>query len=193
VTTRDAGSTRQALLQAARLRFARNGYSSTTVREIAADAGVNVALISRYFVSKEGLFEACLTEAAEKLARPEGESTMERIIETMVRHATAEASGDRSLQLMLLLRTSGDERADLIRRTTLESFARSLAAAAGWRADDPATDHLILRAQIGLSMSLGIVLLRSSTGLEPLSSATEADLMAPIADVFASLLPGAPA
>ncbi|MCU1422477.1 MAG: hypothetical protein JWN36_2128 [Microbacteriaceae bacterium] len=193
MTTRDSVSTRQSLLHAARLRFARDGYSSTTVREIAADAGVNVALISRYFDSKEGLFEACLTEAAENLARPEGESTMERIVQTMVRHAVAAPTGGQSLQLLLLLRTSGDERADLIRRTTLESFARSLAAAAGWREDDASTHHLILRAQVGLSVALGIVLLRSSTGLEPLTSATEADLMAPIADVFENLLPGVPA
>src|SRR5687768_16792368 len=59
---RDAARTRRRLLEAARRRFARDGYATSTVRDIADDAGVNVALISRYFTSKEGLFEACLTD-----------------------------------------------------------------------------------------------------------------------------------
>ncbi len=62
---RDAAETRNLLLTAARSRFAANGYTATTVREIADDAGVNVSLISRYFSSKEGLFEACLLGAAD--------------------------------------------------------------------------------------------------------------------------------
>ena len=65
---RDATATRRALLQAARRRFAGQGYASTTVRQVADDAGVNVSLISRYFSSKEGLFEACLRSAAESFA-----------------------------------------------------------------------------------------------------------------------------
>src|SRR6266704_4328400 len=54
---RNAEETRAALLAAAQLRFARNGYEATNLRDIAADAGVNVALIPRYFGSKEGLFQ----------------------------------------------------------------------------------------------------------------------------------------
>src|SRR6185312_9822540 len=57
---RNAEETRAALLAAARLRFARDGYEATNLRDIAADAGVNVALIPRYFGSKEGLFQAAV-------------------------------------------------------------------------------------------------------------------------------------
>lgn len=46
--------------------------AATTVRDIADDAGVNVSLISRYFACKEGLFEACLTEAVDELGRVAG-------------------------------------------------------------------------------------------------------------------------
>src|SRR5262249_4490858 len=49
---RDAATTRQLLLDAARQRFAIDGYAATSVRDIAHDAGVNVALINRYFTSK---------------------------------------------------------------------------------------------------------------------------------------------
>lgn len=55
VRPRNAEETRAALLAAARLRFARDGYEATNLRDIASDVGVNVALIPRYFRSKEGL------------------------------------------------------------------------------------------------------------------------------------------
>jgi AcrR family transcriptional regulator len=49
-------ATRSRLLEAARVRFQEHGFDGTTVRDIAADAGVDPALINRYFGSKEGLF-----------------------------------------------------------------------------------------------------------------------------------------
>lgn len=53
---RNSEATQNRLLDAARRQFALNGFERTTVREIAAEAGVNVALISRYFGGKEELF-----------------------------------------------------------------------------------------------------------------------------------------
>lgn len=57
---RDADATRGALLAAARDRFARSGFAATTVREIATDAGVDPALIVRYFGGKRGLYDAAV-------------------------------------------------------------------------------------------------------------------------------------
>jgi AcrR family transcriptional regulator len=54
---RDAVETRARILRAAKLRFSRQGYDQVGVREIAGDAGVNAALVNRYFGSKEGLFK----------------------------------------------------------------------------------------------------------------------------------------
>lgn len=53
---KDASATRERLIAAARKAFCQRGYAATTVREIAADAGVNPALINRYFGGKEQLF-----------------------------------------------------------------------------------------------------------------------------------------
>ena len=53
---RDAAATRSAILEAATRRFAFEGYQNAGVREIAADAGVDAAMVNRYFGSKEGLF-----------------------------------------------------------------------------------------------------------------------------------------
>src|SRR3954470_9711171 len=74
---RDAAATRQALLQAAHSRFVRLGYDRTTLRDVAADVGVNLALIKRYFDSKEGLFKAALASTPRFLGR-EGEFPRDR-------------------------------------------------------------------------------------------------------------------
>jgi len=55
-------STREKLLDAARALFWTRGYSNVSVRDITKAAGVDVALVSRYFGGKQGLFEATLEE-----------------------------------------------------------------------------------------------------------------------------------
>ena len=57
---RDADRTRAAILSAAQSLFATRGFTNTGVREVAELAGVNSALVGRYFGSKEGLFRATL-------------------------------------------------------------------------------------------------------------------------------------
>lgn len=49
---------RQRIIEAARERFMRDGYERATVRAIAADAGVDVAMVYYFFDNKEGLFTA---------------------------------------------------------------------------------------------------------------------------------------
>lgn len=61
-----APDSRSALLTAAKKLFAERGYDGATVKEIADQAGVNVALISYCFGGKEGLFRACLAEFGAK-------------------------------------------------------------------------------------------------------------------------------
>ncbi len=51
---------RELLLDTAETLISRNGYRNTTTRMIAADAGVNVAMLSYYFGSKEKLLKALL-------------------------------------------------------------------------------------------------------------------------------------
>ena len=56
--TRNAEATRADILTAARVRFGSEGYERTTLRAIAADVGVDPALVIRYFGSKQDLFAA---------------------------------------------------------------------------------------------------------------------------------------
>lgn len=53
-------SGRARILAAARTEFAAQGFQGTTLRSIAASAGVDVALIGHHFGNKEGLFAATL-------------------------------------------------------------------------------------------------------------------------------------
>lgn len=62
VKKRDAVATRAAILAAARQRLLRESYDSVGLRDIAGDAGVDVALISRYFGGKEGLFREIVSD-----------------------------------------------------------------------------------------------------------------------------------
>jgi AcrR family transcriptional regulator len=52
-------TTRARIRDAALARFPIDGFGGTTIRAIAADAGVSPALVVHYFGSKEGLREAC--------------------------------------------------------------------------------------------------------------------------------------
>jgi AcrR family transcriptional regulator len=55
---RRSDATRAAILAAAREQFAAGGYQAATIRAIAAAAGIDPALVMRYYGNKEGLFAA---------------------------------------------------------------------------------------------------------------------------------------
>ncbi|KAA1395327.1 TetR family transcriptional regulator [Aeromicrobium ginsengisoli] len=56
----DAADRRAAILDAARAKFAAQGFSGTSMRAIAREAGVDVSLISHYFGDKAGLLVATM-------------------------------------------------------------------------------------------------------------------------------------
>ncbi|TXH17031.1 MAG: TetR/AcrR family transcriptional regulator, partial [Gammaproteobacteria bacterium] len=73
---RKGSATRDRILNAAILRFARSSYESVGLRDIAADAGVDVAYVHRCFGSKERLFAESLEatmEPAKLFAGPPGD------------------------------------------------------------------------------------------------------------------------
>ncbi len=62
-------STRPAVLEAARARFARDGFAATTIRLVAADAKVDVSQVMQFFRSKDELFAAVMAVPASALER----------------------------------------------------------------------------------------------------------------------------
>lgn len=60
-------STEEKILAAAKKIFTQKGYEATKVRDIAAEADINLSLVNYYFRSKEKLFEHIMTENVNNL------------------------------------------------------------------------------------------------------------------------------
>jgi AcrR family transcriptional regulator len=60
-------STEEKIKEAARVVFTQKGYAATKVRDIAAEADINLSLVNYYFRSKERLFELIMLENVQKL------------------------------------------------------------------------------------------------------------------------------
>lgn len=60
-------STEQKIKEAARKMFTQKGFSATRTRDIAEEAGINLALLNYYFRSKEKLFEQVMLERMQQL------------------------------------------------------------------------------------------------------------------------------
>ena len=105
---RDADATRAAILEAAKVHFARSGYEGGFLRDIAADAGVDAALINRYFGGKDGLFAAALKDSI----RPDAISQWDRktfgrdIAKMMANHAHHDNDRMHAFQFLLRAATS---------------------------------------------------------------------------------------
>ena len=63
-------ATRTAILDAAKKLFATKGFGAATVRDICTEAGVNIALVSRYFGSKSELYAEVCRSLFDGLAAP---------------------------------------------------------------------------------------------------------------------------
>ena len=64
----ESPETKEAIIDAAESRFAAQGFDSTTIKQIAGDAGVNTALIYYYFADKEALYHAMVERLILKIA-----------------------------------------------------------------------------------------------------------------------------
>jgi AcrR family transcriptional regulator len=60
-------STEDKIKEAARIVFTRKGYAAARTRDIADEAGINLALLNYYFRSKEKLFDVIMFEKMQQL------------------------------------------------------------------------------------------------------------------------------
>ena len=105
---RDAAATRAAILEAAKTAFAVTGYDRTSLRDIAALAGSDVALIPRYFGGKEGLFTEALkaTIAPDRLRDWDRRRFARDVAEMMAGAADIADPRTRTFQFLLQAATS---------------------------------------------------------------------------------------
>jgi AcrR family transcriptional regulator len=88
-TSTKGAQTRQAILDAAIVRFGREGFRATSVADISRDAGVRGTVAYAYFPSKEALFLAALDEDAaavihEGLSHVIGSTSIEEWRQTLI-------------------------------------------------------------------------------------------------------------
>ncbi|MBV9421186.1 MAG: TetR family transcriptional regulator [Alphaproteobacteria bacterium] len=105
---RDAEATRAAILEAAKVHFAKSGYDGAFLRDIAADAGADAALINRYFGGKDGLFAAALKDSIGPNTTKEWtRATFARDIATMMAgHAHQHVERTHAFQFLLQAATN---------------------------------------------------------------------------------------
>ncbi|MCX6463822.1 MAG: TetR family transcriptional regulator [Pseudonocardiales bacterium] len=152
---RNAAATRGALLTAARELFAAGGFERTTVRAVAERAGVNQALLFRYFGNKEALFAEAVTELA---LRPLREGPPETLLPRILA-ALLDGDGAPTSMFFAVLRSDGAA-AEEVHARVGAAYRDAFAALAARRDPDadPADAHL--RADLVMAWLLGLAQLR---------------------------------
>lgn len=181
---RDREATRERLLEAARLRFARDGFDATGMRDVARDADVDPTLIFRYFGSKQRLFEEA-TASGDPSPILDGppEEMVARMMRSVVFQDWTRFGGEHPLVAML--RSSGHESTrERMREEVCNHYVDVLREMATGPDDQ-------LRGELLSAWLLGIGILRSVVGTPAITEATTEDL-APHIESVASLLLGRP-
>src|SRR5438067_12616441 len=167
------GGTREKILAAARSRFGQEGYDGTTIRGIAAGAGVDPALVPHYFGSKEGVFLAAVefpvdpSEFVPRLLAPGLEGLGERI--TLFFLETWDSPAGASLLALIRSVVSSELAAELMREfVTREVLVR---VAAEIRLDKPQ-----LRASLAATQLVGLAMLRYVLKVDALKSSSREEL-----------------
>jgi AcrR family transcriptional regulator len=183
-TTRSE-ETRSSILLAARKRFATDGFERTTIRAVAADAGIDPSMVMRYYGSKNGLFSAA-TEI--QLHLPDLTKTdREDIGEALIRHWVELWEGALSDQVMVVLLRSAitnEEAAQQLRTI----FAAQVMHAVGQVVDDPA--EAATRAGLVSSQMLGLALTRYILRLPPVVDLDQDTIIAGVAPTIQRYLTG---
>jgi AcrR family transcriptional regulator len=128
--TQRSEKSRTAILAAARDLLASKGYEATTIRAVAAAAGIDPSMVMRYYGSKEGLFAAAV-DVDLHLPKP-SDLPRDRIGELLAAHLIARWEGALSDEFIrLILRSAGTNKAaaeqfQVIFESQLLTFVREL-------------------------------------------------------------------
>jgi len=182
---RRSDQTRAAILAAARRRFAADGFERTTIRAIAADAGIDPSMVMRYYGSKDGLFSAA---ADLDLQLPDLASVpREQLGETLVRHWVERWEGGSSDELLIVVfRSAITNEAAAERLRTV--FGAQVAKAVATIVDDRA--EAATRAGLVSTQMLGLALCRYILRLAPVVALDLDTLIATVADTVQRYLTG---
>jgi AcrR family transcriptional regulator len=174
------------VLDAARAAYARRGYVETTVKGVAAAAGVTPDVLRRYYANREALFAAAMrlpvdpaTSIAQLLA-PGIDGLGERMVRVTLR--------------MLDDPETRDQLADMVR---MGAGANKATASMREFLESAVVDRVVtflgvpdarMRVTLATSYLLGIATSRYVLKLEPLASATEDEVVAMVAPAIQAAL-----
>ena len=168
--------TRAAILDAARTAFAERGYEAVSVRSVARDAGVDPALVHRFFGSKETLFIAAMqlpvspSELVQALLAEGVEQLGERLVRAFLELFDEPAAFG---PVLALLRgaVSNERAATMLREFLAREVLGRLAAAAS-------PDRPELRASLAGSQIVGLAMARYVVGVPPLAGTNRETVVA---------------
>jgi AcrR family transcriptional regulator len=173
---RGSPDTRESILGVARRLFADKGFDATTVRGIAAEAGVDPAMIHHYFGTKEELFRQTLsipfdpgTEIPHIIAQGIDHAG-ENLIRTFVRMWDSPVGGTAASLIRSAM--SNEWTLRLLREFVTTQILRRVVAELKL---DPA--EAPLRASLVASQLAGLAMMRYIVKLEPLASLSNDDLV----------------
>jgi AcrR family transcriptional regulator len=168
-----AQTTSADILAAARRLFAARGYRNTTVRAIAAEAGVTPAMINHFFGSKRQVFVAAIRmplDPADVLTQlldgPKAQFP-ERFVGTFVRAWSDPATGP-ALQSMVRSVISDEEDAAALRTFAVGVMLPRLSVALGVRPD---------RVAAAMSIMIGQAVARSIVRIDPLAALSDDEVI----------------
>jgi AcrR family transcriptional regulator len=183
-----ATATREAILASARERFASHGYDRTKIRDVAAGADVDPALVHYFFKSKDGLFAAAMAlpvRPSEVLAPLVAEG-IPGLGEKLVRRMLG-IWDDPEYRTALLAIVQGasahPEAAKALREFITREIVGRIAGAV--EADRPE-----LRANLVASQVVGLIAARYVVGVEPLASLPAEDVVPIVAPTLQRYLDG---
>lgn len=162
VKKRDPVATRAKLLESARIAFTEKGYEGAGLREICRNAGVDQALVKRYFGSKEALFKEIFdtTHWMNDMQSLPREQLGEAIADFWINRAKANEGFDAT---MALLRSVGSQQVNAQLREVVEGqHINRLAKVIGGR-------NAHQRAALIISQIIGIDTSRRVLGVEAMS------------------------
>jgi AcrR family transcriptional regulator len=180
-------ATRTAILDAARVRFATDGFTSSTIRKIAADAGVDPSLVMQYFGSKDDLFASVMDLGPNTMSRisdaftgPD-DSIGERVTRAFLEVWDGDPVVSQPLQALLRAAIGNAEATVQLRGLIQKRVIDDLSP--GLRDGDMAT-----RIEIASSMLVGIVVGRQLVKIEALVQQDREALIAYIAPGIQAIL-----
>jgi AcrR family transcriptional regulator len=183
-----ASDTRDRILSSARDLFARNGITNTSIRAVAAAAGVDSALVHHYFGTKEKLFAAAVRIPIDPMdvIRPLREVPVDELGYTLPSMLLPLWDSEIGAGFIATLRSllAGSE-VNLFR-----SFIQDIIAVeVGSRVDDPPGSGIV-RIQFVASQLVGVVMARYILELEPFASLPPERIAATIAPNLQRYLTG---